>query len=259
MTSAGESMTEEPWEGEVGKLLGELPSVDPPDGFIDRAVDRRPLNAGRTMAALGLLTAVLALLSTVGDAVRPAEVVPEIEDLVARHDLAATVGLSSDNADAADRDDPGEAADAGDAAPAGSTGDADDTGDAAMDRGHRPFSLPAGFEAEGEVTVEDVRQAVYARGDEAVSVFVQEGRVDWSALPADRLGRLGELRAWVDQQRAISVIEVDGSIVTVIGLQPAELDEAIQETAAGRGRSLGERATDLAEAVVSNFGYAPVG
>ncbi len=231
MTSPGESVTEEPWEAEVGQLLGGLPAVEPPDGFIDRVVDRRPLNAGRTLAALGLLTLGLALASTIGDAVRPAEVVPEIEDLVARHDLAATVGLSSGLAGTEDR--------------------------AELDGG--PFDLPVGFESEGEVTVEDVRQAVYARDDEAVSVFVQDGRVDWSALPADRLGRLGDLRAWVDEERAISVIEVDGSIVTVIGLGPDELDEAMRATATDEGRSLGQRATDLAEAVVSNLGYAPAG
>lgn len=221
---------EEVWEAEVGGLLAELPAVEPPSGFLDAAIDHRPLHAGRTL--LGLVAATLLVVGLVLGAggIEPGGVVPPIDELVARHDLAARAGLGPSDGEAPTAD---------------------------PDGAQRPLSLPEGFEAEGSVTIEDIRQAVYARGEEAVSVFVQEGRVDWGALPPDRLTDLGGLPAWVDGERSIAVIEADDSILTVIGLAPEQLDEAIQGVLDGE-TSLGERATELAEAVVVQFGYAPV-
>ena len=43
---------DEPWELDVAAALRGLPAVEPPAGFIDRAVDHRPLHAGRFAAAL---------------------------------------------------------------------------------------------------------------------------------------------------------------------------------------------------------------
>lgn len=43
---------DDPWEHEVAAALRGLPTVEPPAGFIDRAVDHRPLHAGRRTAAL---------------------------------------------------------------------------------------------------------------------------------------------------------------------------------------------------------------
>ncbi len=50
---------DEPWERDVAAALRGLPPVEPPVGFIDRAVDHRPLHAGR-------LAAVLAAVALVG-------------------------------------------------------------------------------------------------------------------------------------------------------------------------------------------------
>lgn len=46
---------DEPWEAEISQLLGGLTPVEPPPGFIDQAIDHRPLFAGR--ALVGLLAA----------------------------------------------------------------------------------------------------------------------------------------------------------------------------------------------------------
>ncbi len=48
---------EESWEAEVGALLGGLPMVEPPEGFLAAAMDHRPLRGGRTL--LGLVAAVV--------------------------------------------------------------------------------------------------------------------------------------------------------------------------------------------------------
>ncbi len=48
---------EEPWEAEIGALLGGLPMVEPPEGFLTAAMDHRPLRGGRTL--LGLAAAVV--------------------------------------------------------------------------------------------------------------------------------------------------------------------------------------------------------
>ena len=50
---------EEPWEDEIAGLLGGLAMVDPPAGFIDRAIDHRPLFAGRMVAGLALAAVVV--------------------------------------------------------------------------------------------------------------------------------------------------------------------------------------------------------
>lgn len=224
---------EEPWEGDVGTMLGQLPMVAPPDGFIDAALDHRPLHAGRILAGLLVATIGLMALASATGVVERAGVVPPIDDLVVRHDLAARAGLPTDTDD----------------------GQTPSVGPAPLDT---PLDLPAGFQPEGAVAAEDVRQAVYARGDESVSVFVQDGRLNWSGLPDGQLIDLGGLPAWVDGERSIAVIETAGSTVTVVGLGPEEL----QETLRGVPRpspGFGERIGDLAEAVVETFGYAPVG
>ena len=49
---AAVGLPEEPWEADVGALLGALPPVDPPEGFIASALDHRPLYAGRIVVGL---------------------------------------------------------------------------------------------------------------------------------------------------------------------------------------------------------------
>ncbi|MEM9132884.1 MAG: hypothetical protein AAF962_06000 [Actinomycetota bacterium] len=49
---------DEPWEHEVAAALRGMPEIEPPVGFIDRAVDHRPLHAGRMAAALAAVALV---------------------------------------------------------------------------------------------------------------------------------------------------------------------------------------------------------
>jgi hypothetical protein len=225
-TGPGDPLVEEPWEQEIGALLGGLPPVDPPAGFIDAALDHRPRHAGRIVAGLGLasIVAVAVVLAT-GAAGRRA-VVPRIDELVARHDLAAQAGLV-DRGDEARGDD-------------------------------SPVELPEGFQPAGATSSEEVRQAVYARGDESVSVFVQTGRVAWSSLGPGGLGELAGLPAWVDDDRDIVVLETDDGVITIIGLAPAELERTLRGLT-GADRSLPAKARELADAIVVQFGFTPTG
>lgn len=50
---------DEPWEAEISQLLSGLGSVEPPPGFIDQAIDHRPLFAGRALAGLLAAAAVV--------------------------------------------------------------------------------------------------------------------------------------------------------------------------------------------------------
>ncbi|MEZ5342719.1 MAG: hypothetical protein R2706_15125 [Acidimicrobiales bacterium] len=79
---------EEPWEHEIQQLLGSLPAVRPPEGFIAQALDHRPLFAGRiglglSVAAAGTLAACL----TAG-VFGPRHVVPELASMTKQHDVS---------------------------------------------------------------------------------------------------------------------------------------------------------------------------
>ena len=64
--------SEEPWETHVASALAGLPLVEPPDGFLARAVDHRPLHAGRTLAAWAAIAAAGLGLSLALGASEPA-------------------------------------------------------------------------------------------------------------------------------------------------------------------------------------------
>lgn len=49
---------DEPWEAEISSLLSGLGPIEPPPGFIDRAIDHRPLFAGRSLVGLLIAAAV---------------------------------------------------------------------------------------------------------------------------------------------------------------------------------------------------------
>lgn len=242
-TGPTDPLAEEPWEAEIGALLGGLPPVEPPAGFIDAALDHRPRHAGRIVAGLGLVSIVAVAVALLTGAAGRRSVVPQIDELVARHDLAAQAGLVADRSSADDADD----ADGADGVDGGGAVVAD-----------HPVELPKGFRPAGTATSEEVRQAVYARGDESVSVFLQNGRVDWSSLGPRGLGEMAGLPAWVDDQREIVVLETDDGVITIIGLAPAELERTLRGLT-GADRSLAARARDLADAIVVELGFAPMG
>lgn len=74
---------DEPWEAEISDLLGRLSMVEPPPGFIDQAIDHRPLFAGRSLAALTVAAAALFAGSFALGAFGQPRLVPELNTLTA--------------------------------------------------------------------------------------------------------------------------------------------------------------------------------
>jgi len=226
-TDPGAGLDEEPWEAEIGALLGRLPSVDPPEGFIDAALRHRPLHSGRILSGLAALTVATVAGAVLTGAAGRTDVAPPVDELAARHATIVRAGVF-----------PGGPLDRLDPAAEG------------------PVELPRGFRLAGDVEAEDIRQAVYARGDESVSVFVQEGRISWDALPAGGSTEIGGRRAWVDPARRLTVIETGERIVTIVGLGSDDVADVLAGVR-GEEPSTLDRIHDLAEAIVIQLGYAP--
>jgi hypothetical protein len=227
---------DELWEAEVGALLGALPEVDPPDGFIAAALDHRPLWAGRTL--MGLAAAVV-VATVAGLAVGPGggRIVPEIDTMSARHlDAAARLEATDDPPGAESVDPP--------------TWDIDGA----------PSAEPAdslvshGYEPAATIDADDLRQAVYARDGEAVSVFARDGRLDWDRLSASGRTMFGSTEAWVDDDLEITIVETSDGIVTIVGLSSTEVAELVADLPVDE--SMLDRAEDLANEVARQLGFA---
>ncbi len=72
---------DEPWEAEIADLLGGLRAVEPPPGFIDQAIDHRPLFAGRSVVALVTAAAALLAASFAVGAFGQPRLVPDLSTL----------------------------------------------------------------------------------------------------------------------------------------------------------------------------------
>lgn len=84
---------EEDWEAGISSMLATLPSVEPPPGLVEHALDHRPLHAGRIFMVL-CGAAAFVLIGWIGfDVATRATVVPPVSELVAHHD--ATGGDST--------------------------------------------------------------------------------------------------------------------------------------------------------------------
>lgn len=213
---------EEPWEAEIGQLLGGLPAVDPPEGFIDRALDHRPLYAGRLLTGLMALTIIAVVGVSVTGSLGRGRVAPELSVLAERHDsVNAGTGL--------------------DLAPAPT----------AIETG---VDMPAGFERTGDYAGDDLEFAIYERGDESISVIVQNGKADWESLPADGLTTIEGQRAWVASSDSTVVVQADGSVVTIIGLSAEEVGDVIVAVPR-REPSAYDRVVETVAAVAGQLGF----
>ncbi len=199
---------EEAWELEIAALLGGLDAVEPPEGAIARALDHRPLFAGRT-AVLAGAAAVVAVVAAVGAGVfERSAVVPAVADLAERHSAA-------------------EAGVLGSVVP---LPDSDDVTFEVIDDTTEPIvELPEEFERKTTVAADQVEQAIYAAGDETVSVFSEPGTADFESLPAEGLRTIGGLSAWVDDEQSMVIVQAKASVVTIVGLNPSEVGELLAE------------------------------
>ncbi len=216
---------EEPWEHEISDLLGSLGMVDPPDGFIARAIDHRPLFAGRiTLGLVGLVVVTLGAALTSGVLDR-SSVVPELGALQAQHAAARAGGV-----------DP-------------SDGRFEPTDEAEPPIEPAPeMNLMASYLGE-----EDLRQAVYDLHDDSVSVFSQKGKVDFDDLPDGEQLMVDGVRAWADRERMIVVLEAEDSAVTIVGLTPEAVAEAVADVPR---RARGSGLFDALNSLTRELGFA---
>ena len=119
-------------------------------------------------------------------------------------------------------------------------------------------ATPDGFEQAQNITTEDLRQTLYARGEDSVSVFVQEGRVQWNALPPSGLTEIDGLQVWVDETQQWTVVETPDGVVTIVGLPIDDVSQVLAEVPR-TGPGLGDRVHDLVKAVTEQLGYADLG
>jgi hypothetical protein len=221
---------EEPWEDEIHELLASLPPVDPPEGFLQRAVDHRPKYAARLSATALASVAVAALvivgLGLVGD---PASVAPAVRTLNGHH-AGITAGLGSGDRSA-------------EALTFERIGDTSAV-----------IEVPGEFEPMGLRRVGEVVHLVYQHEGEPVSVFVQPGTVAWDRLPPEGLGRLGDRPVWVDAERSLVVLESGRYVVAIVGI---DVDEALatMRVSPPDDVSLGDRFRALAREVARQAGF----
>lgn len=239
MTTTPEFEPEEAWEAGVQAMLAGLPQIEPPPGFIAGAIDRRPLHAGRITAGLfSLAGLVLVALVAVGVDGRGL-VVPEVDQFAGEH-LAAEASLLAGGVDNPDEE-------------SGSP-DSSEQGPGLAGIEAALFT-PHGFVRATGSGVDELRQAVYSADGDAVSVFVQPGSVDWSALPAHGEHRvIGSAPAWVDEGRELAVVQVGDETVTLVGLSGRELADVLDRLPAG-GQSLYQRALGVAATLTAQLGF----
>lgn len=219
---------EEPWEREIHELLSSLPMVDPPEGFLQRAIDHRPKYAGR-LSLLAVTSVVAATLGLVGFGVvgdRQA-VAPAVPALAARHGQVVA-GLGPGGRGGAARFEPVEET--------------------------APVALPAGFQAREARRDGDLVQVVYDHAGQKVSVFAQRGSVSWDRLPPAGLGKLHGKPVWSDAARRIVIVESGPYVVVVVGLDVDRAKDLLRDTEPERV-SAGDRVRALAREVARQAGF----
>jgi hypothetical protein len=211
---------DEPWESEIADLLGGLPVLDPPEGFVDRALRHRPLHAGRSLLGLAVASlAALGLLAFSDGGERNWEV-PPLDELVARHLLTIETPDVPATAEAERY-----------------SGDTDEAA-----------------ERSGQVLAE-IRDLLVAE-PAAVSVFVQPGQVRWDDMPIDGRRMLEGSEVWVDLERQVAVFDWDDTTVTLVGM-PAERLPALLAQRPAPSQPWRQRVTEVVEDLVVPLGFDP--
>lgn len=85
---------DEPWEADISQMLSNLGSVEPPPGFIDQAIDHRPLFAGRALVGLlGAASLVFGATLALGAFGQP-RLVPELSTLTSGAAIQNSASMS---------------------------------------------------------------------------------------------------------------------------------------------------------------------
>lgn len=232
-------LPEEAWEGEIGRLLADLPMMDPPEGFIDQALNHRPLYSGRT-TVLALAASVLSIVVVSMTGLLADEMfVPDLEALLSRHS-ATEAGLL------------------GGVIPTGGSGNADyvfEVIEEPAEAGAASVVLPSEFEWEASFGVKDLRQRVFAADGQTVSVFHEPGQIDFTELPVEGLLSVDGVVAWADPSRDLVIMQTTDSAVTIIGMSPEGLGEMMEGLEVVDGPSRWRRFSRRINRVTRQLGF----
>lgn len=203
-------LVEEAWESEIENLLASLPLVDPPEGFLQAALDHRPLYAGRSLVVAGLASVLLlAGFSAVGLFAKET-FVPDLDGLVSRHS-ATQAGVLGLRAPLDEGDHVFELIeDSEKAKPA-------------------PVALIGGFEWEADFGSRDHHQGVFADQDHVVSIFEEPGQIAFDELAAEGLMEIDGVLAWSDPSRDLVMVQAQDSVVTLVGLSDDHLSDVVAQ------------------------------
>lgn len=233
-------------------LVRDLGEVEPPQGFLERALPGERSRFSPRLGLVGLVAVAAAwvLILAVGLGVALPDVSPPVDEFADQHaevaDATETSPTLPERSDGLQRLSPEEVSDL----------DAPFVVPDAID----PFERVAAYAGEGTV------QVLYADREREVSVFQQEGSLDWDELPAE--GRRDDPdvgRAWVGTVEtpsgpaAVAVVPRGGDIVyTVIATSPEEAWQVAERLPPPRDYSIAERTKRNLEGVARRLGFGRV-
>jgi hypothetical protein len=199
---------EEDWEASIASMLAKLPPVEPPDGFMNGAMNHRPLYAGRASLGLGAAALVGMALAIGLGGLRSSGVVPQVDSMAQQHSLATASFFAPFQSDSEPvSEDPEQIL-------------------AQLPE----VSLPSGLEPKASFVGADFRQALFAgpTSGDTVSIFHQPGLVDFDKMPVLGLREIEGIPAWVDPEKSITVIQAKDEAVTIVGLSADEVASVVR-------------------------------
>jgi hypothetical protein len=149
-------------------LVRSLGEVEPPHGYLDRMMDSRRYNPRLGLVGLVTLAAAWVLILAVGVGITLPDVTPPVDEFADQHDTLDELAAEPDRL------------------PPRTDGFQRVTSDelAALDeRYEAPESLDSVYNRVGVYDDGEVVQVLYTDGNVGVSLFEQEGSLDWAALP----------------------------------------------------------------------------
>ncbi len=218
------NFTEESWELEISSALGQLGMVDPPSGAIEQAMDHRPKYSGRALLGLTGCALLAVFIAVLTGSVTHSKVSPDVDVLAEQHkavEAGVLPGLGN----------------FGETAPV-----------------ETPLNMPDGYERTADLAGEDVVQAVYGRGDQSVSVFVQPGQANWDSLSSDGRTVIAGNEAWIDESEEIVIVQTSDAVVTVVGLSVQEVDQVLASLDTGNDTVLA-KVQDLVAELAGQLGF----
>jgi hypothetical protein len=226
-----------------------LGDVEPPQGFLDRIATSSSSRFPSRLGLVGLVAVAAAwvLILAIGVGIGLPDVSPPVDEFAEQH-LALSEASESDGLP--------ERSDGYQRVPSASVDDL-----------AAPYSVPSSIDAAYDRLAaydsDDALQVLYSDGETEVSVFQQEGSLDWRALPStgSRI-ELGDSEAWVGRatvggvDQTVLVMSKGDLVYTVVTSAPSDEATALAEDLPEPpAYSVTERARKNFEQLGRRFGF----